>query len=62
MNHLKACLNKDFTLEGSVPFSNIDKSKIKLINKDSVDVDFEVEYDSILNRYTFPIKKEEEQK
>ena len=54
--------DQDFTIEGSVPFVSIDKSKIKLINKDSVEVDFEVEYDSILNRYTLPIKKEEGQK
>ena len=52
---------EDFTLEGSVPFSAIDTSKIKLIDRDSVDVDFEVEYDSIFNRYKFLVKKDEGQ-
>lgn len=51
-----------FTIEGSIPLTNIDKSKIKLIDKDSIDIDFEVEYDSILNRYQLPIKKQEGQK
>lgn len=57
-------LNSDteFTIEGSVPFSSIDKSKIKLINRDSVPIDFEIEYDSIFNRYVFPVIKEEGQK
>jgi uncharacterized protein (DUF2141 family) len=54
--------DSDFTIEGNIPLTKIDKSKIKLIDKDSVAIDFEVEYDSILNRYTFPIKKEESQK
>ncbi|WP_282041531.1 Ig-like domain-containing protein [Winogradskyella flava] len=54
--------DQDFMLEANTPLVSIDKSKIKLIDKDSLDVDFEVEYDSIFNRYTFPIKKEESQK
>ena len=37
-------------------------SKIKVINRDSVDIDFKVEYDSLYNRYSFPIEKEEGQK
>lgn len=52
----------DFTLEGSIPFENIDTSKIKIIDKDSVDVPFEVKYDSLFNRYAFPIDLEEDQK
>ena len=52
----------DFTLEGNIPLVNIDKSKIKVINRDSVDIDFKVEYDSLYNRYSFPIEKEEGQK
>ncbi len=54
--------DQDFTLEGSVPFANVDQSKIKLIDKDSVEVNFEVKYDSILNRYSFLINKEEGQR
>jgi len=40
----------------------IDKSKIKLIDRDSSDIDFEIKYDSIYNRYSFPVKMEESQK
>ncbi|WP_179343281.1 Ig-like domain-containing protein [Winogradskyella ursingii] len=52
----------EFTLEGSVPFVDIDKSKIKLIDRDSMEIPFKVEYDSTYNRYSFPIEKEEGQK
>jgi uncharacterized protein (DUF2141 family) len=53
---------EDLIIEGNVPFTTIDKSKIKLIDKDSVEIDFEVKYDSIYNRYSFPVKKKEGQK
>ncbi len=53
---------EDFIIEGNIPFTTIDKSKIKLIDKDSVEIDFEVKYDSIFNRYSFPVKKEEGKK
>lgn len=53
---------QDFTIEGNIPFVKIDKSKINLMDKDSVNVSFEVAYDSIFNRYSFPIKKDEGQK
>lgn len=52
----------DFTIEGNIPLSKIDKSKIQLIKRDSTEVDFKIEYDSISNRYTFPVKKEEGEK
>lgn len=54
--------DEDFVIGGNIPFSEIDKSKIKIINKDSVEIDFEVKYDSIFNQYSFPIKKEEGQR
>ncbi|OZV70630.1 Ig-like domain-containing protein [Winogradskyella aurantia] len=54
--------NQDFTLEASTPLSKIDESKISLIEKDSLDVPFKVEYDSILNRVAFKVEKEEGQK
>ncbi|WP_224477111.1 Ig-like domain-containing protein [Winogradskyella vincentii] len=53
--------DQDFSLEGNIPIIKLDKSKISLINKDSVFVDFQVEYDSIYNKYTFPVEKEEGQ-
>ncbi|WP_426432212.1 Ig-like domain-containing protein [Winogradskyella sp. HB-48] len=49
----------DFTLEGSVPFVSVDSTKIKVIDNDSLKVDYKVKYDSIYNRYKFPINKEE---
>lgn len=52
----------DFTLEGSVPFVQIDTTKIEVIDGDSLKVAYTVKYDSILNRYKFPIKKEEGKK
>ena len=52
----------DFEIEGNIPFESIDKSKINLMDRDSVEIDFEVEYDSIFNRYKFPVKKAEGQK
>ena len=53
--------DQDFSLEGNIPITKLDKSKISLINKDSVFIDFQVEYDSIYNKYTFPVEKEERQ-
>ncbi|MCA0131498.1 Ig-like domain-containing protein [Winogradskyella alexanderae] len=53
--------DQDFSLDGNIPFVKIDKSKISLIKKDSSSADFEVEYDSLLNKYTFPVEKEEGQ-
>jgi len=53
--------DQDFSLEGNIPITKLDKSKISLINKDSVFIDFQVEYDSIYNKYTFPVEKEEGQ-
>lgn len=52
----------DFTIEGNIPFTKIDTSKIKLIDRDSVIVPYKVEYDSIYNRYKFPVEKIEGQR
>ncbi len=51
----------DFTIEGNIPFKAINTEKIKIIDKDSVEVPYNVTYDSLLNRYAFPIKLEENQ-
>lgn len=53
---------KDFVLEGNLPIKKIDTSKIKLMDGDSLDIAYEVDYDSILNRYKFKIRKDEGQK
>ena len=53
---------KHFTMAASTPIEKIDVSKITLIDKDSIAVSFETEYDSILNQFRVPFKKEEGQK
>ncbi|WP_299120519.1 Ig-like domain-containing protein [uncultured Winogradskyella sp.] len=53
---------QDFTLQGNIPFTKIDTSKVKLIDKDSLFVPYKVEYDSIFNRYKFPIDMQEGEK
>jgi uncharacterized protein (DUF2141 family) len=54
--------DQDFTMEGNIPLTKIDTSKIKVMDKDSLDVPFKVQYDSIFNQYKFPIEKQEGQK
>ncbi len=54
--------DQDFTIEANLPLTAVDTSKVKLINQDSLSVPYRVEYDSIFNRYKFPISKEEGQK
>jgi len=54
--------DQDFTVEGNIPLTKIDTSKIKLIDKDSLVVPYKVKYDSIFNRYKFPVDKQEGQK
>ncbi|MCD0470184.1 Ig-like domain-containing protein [Flavobacterium sp. JAS] len=47
-----------FTLETATPLVKFDKSKIKLINKDSVAVDFTTEYDEFDQKLYVDFKKE----
>ncbi|WP_299116221.1 Ig-like domain-containing protein [uncultured Winogradskyella sp.] len=54
--------NDDITLEATTPFSKIDTTKIKLIDKDSMNVKYDVEYDELYNRYKFKIDAKESQK
>lgn len=54
--------NDTITLEATTPFAKIDTTKIKLIDKDSVRVAYNVEFDSLYNRYKFNIEKKESQK
>ena len=53
---------QDFIITGTTPFSSIDTTKINLMDKDSLNVPFQVEYDSIFNKYKFQIEKGEVQK
>ncbi|WP_178990769.1 Ig-like domain-containing protein [Winogradskyella schleiferi] len=52
----------EFTMEANIPLSKIDTTKINLMDKDSLSVPYKVQYDSIFNRYKFPIDKQEGQK
>ena len=47
-----------YTLESATPLIKFDNSKIKLINKDSVSVDFKTEYDDFNQQLFFDFKKE----
>jgi uncharacterized protein (DUF2141 family) len=51
-----------FTLESSTPLVNFDKSKMKLIDKDSADVAFTTAYDEYTQRLYVDFKIEEAQK
>ena len=53
--------DEDFTLEATIPLVKIDTSKIKLTTNDSIVIPYKVVFDSITNRYKFPVKKEEAQ-
>ncbi|NRD19133.1 Ig-like domain-containing protein [Winogradskyella eckloniae] len=50
-----------FTIEGNIPLSKIDTTKITIIDKDSLAVPYTIKYDSIYNRYKFLINKQEAQ-
>lgn len=51
-----------FTLESSTPLVNFDKSKMKLVDKDSVDVAFTTAYDEYTQQLYVDFKIEEAQK
>jgi uncharacterized protein (DUF2141 family) len=53
---------QEFSIKANIPLVSIDKSKIKLMDRDSLDTAFEVKYDSIYNSYAFPVKLKEGQK
>lgn len=51
-----------FTLETATPLVNFDKSKIKILTKDSVDVPFTSEYDEFNQKLYLDFKKEPSEK
>jgi hypothetical protein len=51
-----------FTLETATPLVKFDKSKIKLVNKDSLAVDFTTQYDEFEQRLFIDFKKEPSEK
>tara|TARA_B100001287_G_scaffold22880_1_gene16708 strand:+ start:706 stop:2298 length:1593 start_codon:yes stop_codon:yes gene_type:complete len=53
--------NENFIIEANLPFEKIDKNKIIILDKDSLNIDFKVKLDSIKNQYNFIFEKDEEQ-
>ena len=51
-----------FTLESSTPLIRFDNSKIKLLDKDSIPVDFTTEYDEFNQKLRFDFKKSPSEK
>ncbi|MGJ8591795.1 MAG: Ig-like domain-containing protein [Aquaticitalea sp.] len=49
----------EFMLRANIPFTNMDASKIKIMDKDSMDVAFSAEMDTLKNTYTFKFDKKE---
>lgn len=55
-------LRERFTLNSNIPLVKFDKSKMTVVNKDSVAVDFETEYNEMEQKLFFNFKKEETEK
>lgn len=54
--------NDNFTLKSTTPLITIDPSKMKLINKDSVSINFTTKYTDFIQELDFEFSKEENQK
>jgi len=55
-------LNENYKITPSIPITNIDESKIKILDKDSVDVSFKSSVDKLTSIISLEFKKEESQK
>jgi len=53
---------EDFEIEANIPFTSIDKEKITILNKDSIQVDFSTTFDELNNRYKFLFEKKEQER
>jgi len=53
-------LNEDFKFTGSIPLTSFDKSKVTIIDKDSVNVAYKATFDSISNTYNIRFDKKED--
>ena len=51
----------DVQFQANTPFDIIDTSKISLINKDSLSLDFKISLDTLQNTYSFNFEKQEEE-
>ena len=53
--------NDNFIIEANLPLQSVDRKKITILDKDSINVEFDIKLDSIKNQYNFMFNKEEEQ-
>ncbi len=53
---------KNFEITSTIPLTKFDKTKISLVNKDSVAVEFTTDYDEFNQKLEFQFEKEPEQK
>jgi hypothetical protein len=51
----------DVQFQANTPFDKIDTSKISLINKDSLSLDFKISLDTLQNTYSFNFEKQEKE-
>ena len=51
--------DEDFSIQGNVPFDKLDLERITIIDKDSLNVDFKTEFDTLKNSYRFKFDKSE---
>lgn len=51
----------DFKLKANTPISRFEKDSIRLMNKDSIPIDFQLEIDTLYNHLVFKFEKEESQ-
>jgi uncharacterized protein (DUF2141 family) len=49
----------EFMLQANIPFSKFDESKIKILDKDSVNVTFKARLDSLKNTFAFQFERKE---
>ncbi|GAA3634040.1 Ig-like domain-containing protein [Flavivirga jejuensis] len=52
--------DEPFIISSAIPFTSLDTSKITLIDKDSTQIDFTTDFDTLTNTYAFYFKKKEE--
>ena len=49
---------EDFSISANIPIAALDTAQISMMNKDSVPVDFNIAFDSLLNKVNFDFDKE----
>lgn len=51
--------DEDFVIEGNIPFSRLDSTKVSIRDQDSLRVQFKIEFDTLQNTYRFKFDKTE---